>query len=359
MALGKRRRETQQLWVATTDLPKSPGHVFYRKLNAFLAEAGFDAFLEGLCHESTTLEANAAMKSIVRRDTGEDWREYLKRLMQEAGLIDENDKPSDDDLRRFDQSRKDKSASNEDWVSETDPASRIAKMKDGTTHLAYKAENVVDLKSDLILSAEIYAADQGEARTAVDSLVEAQTHLIGAGSPEMIAEVAADKGYHSAKTLDEIAALNIRTYVAEPKQNHRRRWSDKPAGSQKAVYANRRRMKRDKGRQLQKTRSELVERTFAHMCETGGARRSWLRGIDKVKKRWILCAAARNLGVVLRQLFGIGTARALQGALGLALRVQIACLAMLTRLQAAWSRWELLSLPKFAVSGRAKIYHSA
>ena len=110
---------------------------------------------------------------------------------------------------------------------------------------------------------------------------------------------------------------------------------------------------------MQSTRSELVERTFAHMCETGGARRSWLRGIDKVKKRWILCAAARNLGVVLRQLFGIGTARALQGALGLALRVQIACLAMLTRLQAAWSRWELLSLPKFAVSGRAKIYHSA
>jgi hypothetical protein len=282
--------------------------------------------------DSTTLEASAAMKTIVRHDTGEDWKAYLKRLMQEQGLIEEDDEPTDEELRRFDKQRKDKKVSNEEWGSKTDPDSRIAKLKDGRTHLAYKAENVVDLKTDLVLAAEIYHADDGDARTLVDSVMAAQHHLSQAGLKHSIDEVAADKGYHAAEALELAEGLSLRTYIPEPQRKHERTWTDKPEGYERAVTNNRRRTKRVKGRRLQRKRSELVERTFAHMCETGGARRSWLCGIEKVKKRWLLQGAARNLGLVLRKLFGIGTARTLQAAGRLALRVPVAWLIILRRL---------------------------
>jgi transposase len=431
MALGRRRREEQEAWVATTDLPKSPGHVFYRKLNQLLAEAEFDSFVEELCrehyakdvgrpgippgvyfrmllvgyfegigsqrgiawrcsdslslreflglaatesspdhssltrvrerlplevHESvfrfvlkiaaekkllsgktvavdaTTLEANAAMKTIVRHDTGEDWKAYLKRLMQEQGLIENDHEPTDEELRRFDKRRKDKKVSNEEWGSKTDPDSRITKMKDGRTHLAYKAENVVDLKTDLVLAAEIYHADDPDTNTLVDSVMAAQHHLSQAGLTPSVNEVAADKGYHAAETLELAEGLSLRTYIPEPQRKHERTWTDKPAGYERAVTNNRRRTRRAKGRRLQRQRSELVERTFAHMCETGGARRSWLCGIEKVKKRWLVQGAARNLGLVLRKLFGMGTARTLQAAGHLALRVHVAWLIVLRHL---------------------------
>jgi hypothetical protein len=273
--------------------------------------------------DSTTLEANAAMKSIVRRDTGEDWKAYLKRLMQEEGLINKDDEPTDDELRRFDKGRKDKKVSNEEWVSETDAESRITKMKDGTTHLAYKAENVVDLATDLILAAEVYQGDHGDTATLIDSVVQAQTHLNEAKLNVCIEEVVADKGYHASHTLELADSLSLRTYIPEPKHPHDRTWTDKPAEYQRVVYNNRCRMRRAKGRRLQRTRSEMVERTFAHMCETGGARRSWLRGLVKVQKRWLIQAAARNLGLILRKLFGTGTARAMQAAGSLTLRLQI------------------------------------
>jgi hypothetical protein len=274
--------------------------------------------------DSTTLEANAAMKSIVRRDTGEDWKEYVVGLMREAGVADEDHPPTDEDVRRFDKKRKDKRVPNAEWVSPTDPDSRIAKMKDGTTHLAYKAENVVDLDSDLVLAAEVYHADQGDSQTLVDSVIDAQTHLTEAGLEPTIEEVAADKGYHAAATLAEADELSFRTYIPEPELPTERTWTDKPAEQQRAVYNNRRRMARPKGQALQRARSELVERTFAHLCETGGARRTWLRGIEKVRKRWLVHAAARNLGVILRACFGIGTARTLQAGCGLAAALRLA-----------------------------------
>lgn len=426
MALGRRCREQQMAWVATTDLPRSPGHVFYQKLNSLLAEAEFDRFVEDLCQphyaegvgrpglppgvyfrmllvgyfegiasqrgiawrcsdslslreflglapiesapdhssltkirdrlplevhvevfrlvlqiaaekkllkgktvavDATTLEANAAMKSIVRHDTGDDWKAYLKRLMQEEGLIGEDDEPTDEELRRYDKQRKNKKVSNEEWGSPTDPDSRITKMKDGRTHLAYKAENVVDLETDLVLGAEVYEADNPDTNTLVDSVMEAQVHLSEAGTGKSIDEVAADKGYHAAETLELADALNLRTYIPEPQRKHDRRWTDKPMQYQRVVYNNRQRMRRGKGRKLQRKRSELVERTFAHMCETGGGRRTWLRGLEKVRKRWLVLAAARNLGLILRMLFGLGTARALQAAAGLALRLYFALIA--------------------------------
>ena len=368
MALGRRKRETQGLWVSTADLPKSRGHVFYRKLNTLLAGADFDRFLEDLCQahyadgkgrpgippgvyfrmllvgyfegitsqrgiawrcgdslslreflglalpdespdhssltrirerlplevhqrvfqfvlevaakhklidaktvavDSTTLEANAAMKSIVRRDTGEDWNEYLTRLMREEGLVGKDEEPTDEERRRFDKNRHDKKVSNEEWQSETDPESRIAKKKDGTTHLAYKAENVVDLKTDFILAAEVYPADHGDADTLVDSVIQAEIHLKESGVESPIQEVVADKGYHSAKSLELAQSLHFRTYIPEPKHAHDRTWTDKPPEYQTAVYNNRRRTRREKGRRMQRSRSEMTERTFAHMCETG------------------------------------------------------------------------------------------
>jgi len=280
-----------------------------------LGLAGAKKLLKGktIGVDSTTLEADAAMKSIVRRDTGEDWKEYLTRLMQEQGEIDQDETPSDDELRRFDKQRKDKKVSNEDWVSETDADARIAKMKDGTTHLAYKAEHVVDLESEIIVAAEIYHADQGDTQTLEDSVQQAQTNLSEAGSDVQMQDVVADKGYHANETLTELSEHTpCRTYIPEPLLKHDRTWTDKPPEQKAAVYANRRRTRGERGKQLQRLRSERVERTFAHVCETGGARRTWLIGIDKLRKRYLIAAAAHNLGRLMRGLFGIGTPRGLQ-----------------------------------------------
>jgi transposase len=268
--------------------------------------------------DSTTLEANAAMKSIVRRDTGEDWKEYVTRLMREEGVIGPEEKPSDEDVRRFDKKRKDKKVSNAEWQSATDPDARIAHMKDGTTHLAYKAEHVVDLASDLVLAAEIRPADHGDAATLVDSVAAAQIHLNAAGSNTTIAEAAADKGYHAASTIELSDSLDVRTYIPEPKRKHRLKMSNKSQAEQQALRNNRRRMKRAKGKALQRRRSEVVERTFAHICETGGSRRSHLRGLVNVTKRYLIAAAAHNLGRILRRLTGIGKPRCLQGGGALA-----------------------------------------
>jgi transposase len=407
MAMGRRKAQQEDLWIPTQDLPTSPGHPFYCKLNALLNDAGFDRFVEELCepyyakhqgrpsippgvyfrmlligyfegldsqrgiawrcsdsrslqeflgylptqatpdhsslsvirerlsegvHEqvfawvlglaqqkkllagktvaadATFLEANAAMKSIERKDSGEDYKAYLKRLAKDAGIED----PTDEELRRFDKKRPDKKVSNEEWQSRTDPDSRIAKMKDGTTHLAYKAEHVVDLDSNLILAAEIYPADKGDADTLLPSVATAQLNLIRADSATEIQNVAADKGYHKVATLVDCDEAGWRTYIPERERHKRHRWHDKPPEQEVAFRANRRRVRGARSKRLQRRRSELVERTFAHMCETGGARRSWLAGIMKVSKRYLIHATAHNLGLMMRKLFGLGTPRSLQ-----------------------------------------------
>jgi transposase len=276
--------------------------------------------------DSTFLEANASMKTIERRDTGDDWKAYLRKLAAEAGIAN----PSDEDLRRLDRQRKDKKVSNEEWVSPTDPESRITKMKDGTTHLAYKAEHVVDLKTDLVLAAEVYPADQPDSATLLPSVVTAQLNLFRAervasraeavtdpgGATDrvpVVAEAVTDKGYHKVETLVDCAAAGVRTYTGEQRRPQGHVWSDKPAGWEKAYRANRRRNRSVRGKRLQKRRSEYVERTFAHVCETGGGRRSWLRGLLDVSKRYLMQVAGHNLGVLMRRLFGKGTPRGLQG----------------------------------------------
>jgi transposase len=407
MSMGRRPNEQQaELWLPTADLPLSPGHVFYDKLNRLLAEAGFDRHAEELCqphyadgigresippgvyfrmlfvgyfegldsqraiawrcsdslslrtflgialsettpdhssltkirqrlplevHEqvfafvlgiaqkkkllrgktvavdATTLEANAAMKSIVRKDSGEDWKEYLKRLMAEEGI----ENPTDEEIRRFDKKRK-KKVSHKEWESPADPDSRIAKMKDGTTHLAYKAEHTVDLDSEFVLAAAVHAADQADSATLVDSILRAQVNLVLAGSEQEIEEGVADKGYHKAQTLAECEEWNTRTYIPEPKRK-KYNWQDKPEAWRRATAANRRRVRGSRSKRLQKKRSELVERSFAHVCETGGGRRTWLRGLVNVSKRYAVQVAAHNLGLLMRKLFGFGKPRVLQG----------------------------------------------
>jgi transposase len=260
--------------------------------------------------DSTTLEANAALKSIVRKDTGEEYKEYLKRLLAEQGV----DNPTDEEVRRFDKDRK-KKGSNKEWESPVDPDSRIAKMKDRRTHLAYKAEHVVDLESEFVVAAPVYTADQSDQSTLVDSIWAAQINLALAGSEREIEEAVADKGYHKAETLADCENCNTRTYIPEPK-GREYKGDDHPPDQKRAVKANRRRIKGARSKRLQKRRSEVVERSFAHVCETGGARRTWLRGLEDVTKRYALQVAAHNLGLLMRKLFGVGKPRTLQGGGG-------------------------------------------
>jgi len=257
--------------------------------------------------DATFLEANAAMKSIVRRDTGENWGEYIKRLAEEEGV----ENPSDNDARRLDRKRK-QSVSNEDWGSETDPDSRIAKMKDGRTHLAYKAEHVVDLDTDLVIAASVYRADHSDYDSAACTLDDANEHLAAVDEDLSIEEAVLDKGYHAVSTLVECEQRGIRSYIPERQVSGRRNWKNKPAGSEHAFRGNRRRVRGPRNAGLQRLRSEYVERTFAHSCESGGGRRSYLRGVYDVGKRWLGQMAARNLGVILRSITGVGTPRALQ-----------------------------------------------
>jgi transposase len=249
--------------------------------------------------DATTLEANAAMKSIVRKDTGEDWKQYLRGLAQAEGI----ENPTEEDLRRLDRGRKDKKVSNEQWESPSDPDSRIAKMKDGRTHLAYKAEHAVDLVSEAIVATTVTFADKSDPQSGPVTLSLAAANLVLAGSETKLAETVMDKGYHENDLLARLAKQGVRTYIPERRQKSRC-WTDKPVEQEKAFRANRRRVRGQKGRQFNRWRSERCERTFAHVCETGGGRRAWLRGQTNVSKTHTLKCAAYNLGLLLRKVWG-------------------------------------------------------
>jgi len=249
--------------------------------------------------DATTLEANAAMKSIVRRDTGENWKEYLQGLAKAEGIVN----PTEEDLRRLDRKRPDKKVSNQVWQSPSDPDSRIAKMKDGRTHLAYKAEHAVDVVTEAIVATTVTFADKSDPQSAPDTLSLAGANLVLAASQEEIEEAVLDKGYHDNALLADLKQRGVRTYIPERRQKNRR-WTDKPLEHQAAFRANRRRVRGRKGRQLNRWRSERCERTFAHVCETGGGRRSWVRGQVNVSKMHTLKCAAYNLGLLLRKVWG-------------------------------------------------------
>src|SRR5271167_4216219 len=408
MAMGTRQSEQGLLWVATAELPKSPGHPFYTRLNALLDGNDFDGFVEGECArfyapvmgrpslppgryfrlllvgyfegidsergiawrasdslairsflrlpveepppdhttisrtrrvidlerhravftwvqqrlvaagllkdktvavDATMLEANAAMRSIVRRDSGESYQEFLSGLAQASGIAT----PTREDLARLDRKRK-KKTSNQDWKYPWDPDAKIAKMKDGRTHLAYKAEHAVDLETGALVAVTLQDAGQGDTTTIIETVIAAAEQSEDAQAeiqaPELLAEIIADKGYHSNQIMLDLAAVGLRSYVAEPDRG-RRDWSQEPQ-AQLPVYANRRRIRGARGRRLMRQRGERIERSFAHLYDTGGMRRTHLRGHTNILKRLLVHAGGFNLGLVMRHLIGRGTPRGLQ-----------------------------------------------
>ena len=406
MAMGQQKDRQGDLMVSWSEMPRSPGHVFYDRLQSVLVEADFDGFAEALCkpyyaarmgapsvppgryfrmhlvgyfegigserglswrcsdslslrdflrlesrdrvpdhswlsktrsrlpHEvhqaifdwvlaqiaeaglvkgerigvdASTMEANAALRNIVRRDTAEGYREMLERLAQESGI----ETPTAADLVRLDRKRKGKKLSNQDWVSKSDPEAKIAKMKDGTTHLADKPEHAVDLDTGAVVAAELHPADEGDTTTLFKTLAAAEANLEAvdaAPTAENPAACVADKGYHSRAVLKALDDSLWKTRIAEPKQKGFSRWHGDEA-AQRAVTNNRVRLKSGVAREAFKRRAEIVERCFAHNLDRGGMRRTWLRGRENVHKRYLLHVAGHNLSLLMRQLIGAGTPR--------------------------------------------------
>jgi len=302
--------------------------------------------------DSTYLRADASMKNIVRRDNDETYQEYLKRLAQEAGI----EEPTAEDCRRMDKKRKGKKTSNKEWVSKTDPDARIARIKDGRTRLAYKPEHAVDLETGAILAVDIHAADAADSATILVTAEKARENLANlpkdfaddapsptGNSPDADSaprtddtelpdtiELVADKGYNKAQTLLDLKMSNFRTYIPERRQKGDRRWADNGGPLvRQAFHENRARTKRKKGRQYQRLRGEYLERTFAHVCETGAGRRTRLRGLRNVKKQYLIRTAAANLGLVMRKLHRFGTPREAAARAAALIRAILALLALL------------------------------
>lgn len=264
--------------------------------------------------DSTTLEANAAMKSIVRRDSGESYNEYLKRVATAEG-VETTDAAA---LRRMDRKRK-KKTSNEDWASPSDAEAEITKLKDGRTALAYKAENAVDMETGAIVAVTTHGGAAADTATVEETVIEAGVAVAGlvaettpAGNypvhPDGVEEVVADKGYHSNDVAVALRDLEVRTYIAEPERGVRN-WNGK-AAEKEAVYANRRRVRDERGKRLQRGRGEKIERNFAHQFDTGGMDRLWVRGLENVHKKLLIQAAACNLALLMRSIYGAGKPKA-------------------------------------------------
>jgi len=267
--------------------------------------------------DATTLEANAALRSIVRRDTGERYEEFLTRLAKESGI----ETPSREQLAKLDRKRP-KKGSNDDWTNPHDPDARITKMKDGRTHLAHKAEHAVDMETGAIVAV---TADEGDTATIQETVAEAGERITSVvadtGDDEVVKRVSAegprevvtDKGYHSRAVIRELSEWGVRTYCSEPNRG-RQRWNEQER-EQQAVYANRRRVRGERGLWLLRQRGERLERWNQHLYDRGGMRRVHLRGRENILKRLVVHAGAANLGLLMRKLFGKGTPRSLAGRL--------------------------------------------
>jgi transposase len=267
--------------------------------------------------DATTLEANAAMRSIVRKDTGESYQEFMTHMAQESGI----ETPTREDLAKLDKKRK-KKTSNKDWHNPNDPDAKITKMKDGRTHLSNKSEHAVDMDSGAVLAVTVQGANLGDTTTIDETLSETLLNLeevkedpqAESNLPEeLIQAVVADKGYHSAAVVTELIEMGIRTYIPEPDRG-RRRWKGKEK-EQAAVYANRRRVRGKRSKRIMRKRGELVERSFAHIYDRGCMRRTHLRGHENILKRLLIHVSGFNLGLVMRKLLRYGTPRGLRGRL--------------------------------------------
>jgi len=268
--------------------------------------------------DATTLEANAALRSIVRRDSGERYEEFLTRLAQESGI----ETPTREQLAKLDRKRP-KKGSNDDWTHPHDPDARITKMKDGRTHLAHKAEHAVDMETGAIVAVTLHGADEGDTATIPETVAEAGERIatvVADADDDVVKrmsvdgphEVVTDKGYHSRVVVSELTEWGVRTYCSEPNRG-RQRWADQER-EQQAVYANRRRIRGERGLRLLRQRGEKLERWNQHLYDRGGMRRLHLRGRENILKRLVVHSGAANLGLLMRKLFGKGTPRGLRGA---------------------------------------------
>jgi transposase len=282
--------------------------------------------------DATTLEANAAMRSIVRKDSKQNYQDFLTDLAIASGI----ETPTREDLAKIDKNRK-KKGSNDDWENPHDPDAKITKMKDGRTHLAHKAEHAVDMDSGAVLAVSLQEADQGDTTTWRETIEETwqnmntvreELDLQDRIHADTASEIVADKGYHSNQVLCDFEEIGIRSYIAEPNRG-RRNWKDKP-DERDAVYANRRRTRGNRGRRLMKKRGELIERSFAHGYETGGMRRTHLRHHHNILKRLLIHIGGFNLALVMRKLTGTGKPRQLQG------QRQGVCTLILRWISAVW-----------------------
>ena len=272
--------------------------------------------------DSTTLEANAALRSIVRRDNGQTYQQFLEQLAKESGI----ETPTREDLAKLDRNRKGK-GNNDDWKNPYDPDAKITKMKDGTTHLAHKAEHAVDMGQSgqgAILAVNLCDAVVGDTKTICDTINQASENLRAIVDDERVSEkisdawaseAVADKGYHSNDTMCDLNAMQLRSYISEPDRG-RRNWADKEDGldARDATYANRRRIKGERGKALMRKRGELIERSFAHAYETGAMRRVHLRKRDNIAKRVLIHVAGFNLGLLMRVKYGLLKPRRLSDA---------------------------------------------
>jgi transposase len=192
-------------------------------------------------------------------------------------------------------------------------------MKDGRTHMAHKAEHAVDLETGAIVAVTLQGADEGDTTTIIETAIAAAEQVEDAQAdvdePQKLEEIIGDKGYHSNQIMVDLDAVGIRSYIAEPDRG-RRDWSEEPE-AQAPVYRNRRRMRGRRGRRLMRRRGERIERSFAHLYDTGGMRRTHLRGHPNILKRLLIHAGGFNLGLLVRAMLGVGTPRGLQGRLAL------------------------------------------
>src|ERR1039458_4004258 len=290
--------------------------------------------------DATTLEANAAMRTIVRRDSGQKYEDFLKDVATNAGI----ENPTREQLARLDRRRK-KKGCNKEWKHPHDADARVAQMKDGSTHLAHKVEHAVDMNGGALLAVTLQGADQGDTATLVATLEEAQEAAREANGGG-IDEMTGDKGYHSGEILDRLYREDVRSYIPE-RDCGRRHWTDKE-WEQRQVYANRRRVRGQHGRQLLKKRGELLERSMAHMYETGGMRRLHLRGRENILKRLVVHAAGFNLGLVMRKRFGAGKPRQAAGLAALVCAFLTARQALIRRLHAWWQSLSFTNLEFFS-----------
>lgn len=281
-----------------------------------------------LALDSSLMDANAAMRSIVRKDTNETYSGYVERLASASG----EPAVTRSEQARFDKKREKRTTSNADWASTTDPEAKIAKMKDGRTHLAYKPEHAVDIDSGAIIAATVNPADSSDHSTATNTLVQVTENLEHIELSSSGFTVVADKGYHSEAVIAGCVAAEIKTCIAVPQRRGKRNWKQATEHARTAITRNRRRVASEYGKRLLRKRGETVERSFAHLLNTGRMRRSHLRGLKNVEKRYLIQACAYNLGLMMRKLIGFGTPRGLGAAAAALVRVLCALWQLLAAL---------------------------